>query len=59
MSKAMERKRVKPTPPKPDEPRQVSPDLRAGIDRFAKALGHLILVKIGSEAAHWMSEEAV
>ncbi len=51
----MARKRAKPQ--KLDEPRQVSPDLKAAVDRFAKALGHLILVKIDPEAARRMSED--
>ncbi len=58
-SKAMPRKRAKPISQRLDEPRQVSPELQAGIDRFAKALGHLILVKIDPEAARRMSEESV
>jgi hypothetical protein len=52
----MPRKKVNPTPPKTDESHQVSPQLQAGIDRFAKALGHMILVRIDPEAARRMSE---
>ncbi len=37
--------------------RQVSPELQAGIDRFAKALGHLILVKIDPGAARLRAED--
>ncbi len=57
MSKAMLRKKVKLTPPKTDEVHQVSPQLQARIDRFAKAIGHLILIKIDPEAARRMSED--
>jgi hypothetical protein len=53
----MPRKRAKPISQRLDEPRQVSPDLQAGIDRFAKALGHMILVKVDPEAARRMSED--
>ncbi len=54
----MTRRKAKPTPQKRDEPRQVSPDLKAGIDRFAKALGHMILVRIDPQVARRMSEES-
>jgi hypothetical protein len=53
------RKRTKSAPPESPEVRQVSPELQAGIDRFAKALGHLILVKINPEAARQMAEDQV
>ncbi len=55
----MARKKVNPTPQKRDEPRQVSPDLQAGIDRFAEALGLLILIKVDPEAARQMAEDSV
>jgi hypothetical protein len=54
----MAQKKAKLVPQKLDEPRQVSPDLQAGIDRFAKALGHLILIKVDPEAARQMAEES-
>jgi hypothetical protein len=53
----MPTKKGKPAPQKPCEPRQVSPELQAGIDHFAKALGHLILVKVNPEAARRMAED--
>ena len=53
----MTRKKRNPEPQKLDEPRQVSPDLQARMDRFVRSLGHLILVKIDPEAARRMSEE--
>ncbi len=40
------------------QPAPVSPELQAGIDRFAKALGHMILVRIDPEVARRMSEES-
>jgi hypothetical protein len=49
--------RRKTKPQKLDEPRQVSPDLQARMDRFVRSLGHLILVKIDLEAARQMSED--
>ncbi len=55
----MPRKRAKSVLQKLDEPRQVSPELQAGIDRFARALGHLILIKVDPEAARQMAEESV
>ncbi len=51
----MARKKVNPTPPKTDEVHQVSPQLHAGVSRFARALGHILLVKIDLEAARRMS----
>jgi hypothetical protein len=59
MSKAMPRKKAKSVPQKLGEPRQGSPELQAGIDRFARALGHLVLVKIDPEAARRIFEESV
>ncbi len=53
----MARKKVHLVPPKTDEVHQVSPQLQEGIDRFARALGHLILIKIDPEAACRMSED--
>jgi hypothetical protein len=53
----MNRRKTKPTPPKPAEVHQVSPKLQAGIDGFARALGHLVLVKVDPEAARRMAEE--
>ncbi len=58
LSKAMARKKAKSVSQKLDEPRQVSPDLQAGIDRFAKALRHLILIRIDPEAARLRAEDA-
>ncbi len=53
----MPRKRAKPISQRLDEPRQVSPDLQAGVQRFAKALGHLVLVKVNPEVARFMAED--
>ncbi len=53
----MARNKAKSVSQKLDEPRQVSPDLQAGIDRFAKTLGHLILIKVDPEAARRMPED--
>jgi hypothetical protein len=47
----------KPAPKTPTEPRPVSAELQAGIDKFTKALGHILLVKIDPEAARRMSED--
>jgi hypothetical protein len=40
------------------QPAPVSPELQAGIDRFAKALGHLVLVKVNPESARQMAKES-
>ncbi len=53
----MARQKAKSTPQKPVQLAPVSPELQAGIDRFAKALGHMILVRIDPEAARRMSED--
>ena len=53
----MARKKVNPTPPKTDEVHQVSPALQAGIDRFVRSLGHVVLVKINLDAARQMAED--
>lgn len=44
-------KKQAPSPPQPEPPREVSPELRARIDHFAKAMGHLLLMKVNPEAA--------
>jgi hypothetical protein len=54
----MAKPKVKSTPQKPAQVAQVSPELQAGIDRFAKALGHMILVRVNPEAARRMSEDS-
>ncbi len=53
----MARKKLKATSPKPNEVRQVSPQLQAGVERFAKAIGHMILIRVNPEAARQMAEE--
>jgi hypothetical protein len=53
-----EQRRPKPDPETPIEPRPVSPELQAGIDRFARSLGHILLMKIDREAARRMPEDA-
>ncbi len=53
----MPREKAKSVPQRLDEPRQVSPALQASIERFAKALGHLILIKVDPEAARQMAED--
>ncbi len=55
----MARKKVHLIPPKTDEVHQVSPELQAGIGRFVRSLGHLILIKVDPEAARRMAEESV
>jgi hypothetical protein len=50
-------RRTKPASSVPFEPSQTSPELRAGIDRFAKALAYLLLVKLDPEAARLIAEE--
>ncbi len=55
----MTRRKTKPTPQKLDEPRQVSPEMRARMDSFVRALGHMILVKIDPEPARHMAEGTV
>jgi hypothetical protein len=55
--KAKKTGRRKPAPKRLIEPRRASPEHQARVDRFAKALGHLILVKINPEAARRMAEE--
>jgi hypothetical protein len=52
----MPTKKRKPAPQKPSEPRQVSPEIRAGIDQFSQALAHIVLVKIDPEAARRTAE---
>ena len=47
----MAKKQPKIAPRKPTGPRQISPDLQARMDRFVKAIGHLILVKVNPETA--------
>jgi hypothetical protein len=51
------KKKPRPLPKKPIEPRQVSQELQTEIDHFAKALGHLIVMKIDPEAARRMAED--
>ena len=55
--KVMAKPKVKSTPQKLDEPRQVSPDLQARMDRFVRSLGHLVLVRTDPEAARRMAED--
>jgi hypothetical protein len=53
----MTRKKPRPAPQKLIEPRQVSPELQERVDRFAKSLARLILVRINPDAARQMAEE--
>jgi hypothetical protein len=49
-------RRKKPRPETPIEPSQTSPELRAGIDRFARAFARILLAKLDPEAARLMAE---
>jgi hypothetical protein len=55
----MAQKKPRPSLQKLPEPRQVPPGLQANADRFVRAVGHLILVKVNPEAARLMAKEQI
>jgi hypothetical protein len=53
----MPRKKTRSAAQKSVDPERISPELQARTERFARALGRIILTKIDPEAARRMAED--